>query len=78
MTPFQIILLIVMVAAIVVSLVFQPKPLPPVAATLSDFDVPTAQEGRAIPELIGTDVLKGPNVVWYGHPYVQPIEKETK
>lgn len=36
-------------------------------AGLGDFQVPTAEAGREIPVLFGTRVLKGPNVVWYGH-----------
>jgi len=35
-------------------------------ATLDDFTFPTATEGRMIPLSWGTDLIKGPNVIWYG------------
>ncbi|WP_019865129.1 hypothetical protein [Methylovulum miyakonense] len=69
----EIIALILMIVATVISTVFRPRPIPPAAASLSDFQVPTAGEGRAIPEVIGTVRIKGPNVVWYGNPYTDPI-----
>jgi len=68
-----IIAILFMVVAAVISMVFRPKPTPPIAAGLSDFQAPTAGEGRAIPEVIGTVRVKGPNVVWYGNPYTDPI-----
>lgn len=43
-----------------------PKPPAPKAASLSDFSVPTAEEGRPIPVIFGTVVVKGANCVWYG------------
>ena len=48
----------------------------PKAATLEDFDIPTAQEGRAIPVVFGTVTVRGPNVVWYGDLYAKPIKKK--
>lgn len=33
---------------------------------LGDFRFPTATEGRVIPLHWGTDLVKGPNVIWYG------------
>lgn len=47
-----------------------PKP-----AQLSDFNAPTATEDRAIPVIWGTVEISGPNVIWYGDLFVQPIEK---
>ncbi len=35
-------------------------------ATLADVEAPTAEQGRAIPVVFGTVVLKSPNLVWYG------------
>jgi hypothetical protein len=61
---------IVQLALIVVSAIvtnaLRPKPEPPKAASLSEFDVPTAEEGRAVPVIFGTVWVKGPNVIWYG------------
>jgi hypothetical protein len=61
-----IIAIILSVAAMVMSIMMQPQPLPPIAASLSDFQVPTAEEGRPIPVIFGTVLLKGANVIWYG------------
>lgn len=36
-------------------------------------DVPTADEGGAIPVLFGTVLVKSSNVVWYGDPNTTPI-----
>lgn len=33
---------------------------------LAQFDVPTAEEGRAVQVLFGKRYIGGPNVVWYG------------
>lgn len=43
-----------------------PKPPKPKPASLSDFDIPTAEEGRPIPVVFGTKLVTGPNVIWYG------------
>lgn len=60
---FQLILLVV---SYYVSAALAPKPPKPKQASLSDFDVPVAEQGRAIPVVFGTVVLKDPNVLWYG------------
>lgn len=68
-----IIALVLMVVSTIVSMALRPKAIPPMAAGLSDFKAPTAGEGRVIPEVIGTVRVQGPNVVWYGNPYTDPI-----
>ncbi len=68
----QIILFIVSMA---ISYANRPKPQNAKPAGLSDFNVPTAQDGRAIPVLFGTRDISGPNVVWYGDLKVVPIKK---
>ena len=74
-------------AALVVSLVIavvgellRPKQKPPnaKAASLDDFDLPTAEEGRSIPAFIGKVKITGPNVVWYGDLEVIAIKKKVK
>lgn len=55
-----------MVVSYVIQAALQPKPQAPKAAALADFDVPTAEEGRAIPVVFGTVVITGSNCVWYG------------
>jgi hypothetical protein len=46
-------------------------------ATESQFEVPTAEEGRPIPVLFGTRRLSSPNVVWYGDLKIVPITKKV-
>lgn len=36
------------------------------ASALGDFSLPTAQEGRAVPVIYGTVMIKGGNTVWWG------------
>lgn len=43
-----------------------PKPEKPKAAKFSDLDVPTAEEGRALPVAMGTNLLESSNITWYG------------
>lgn len=44
-------------------------------ATAGTIDAPTAEEGRPVPVLFGTRVMKAPNVVWYGDVGTEPIQK---
>lgn len=44
--------------------------------SIQDIDVPTAEEGRAIPVLFGTRDIKGPNVVWYGDVSAVAVKKK--
>ncbi|QJI52987.1 tail protein [Xanthomonas phage FoX4] len=75
------------VAAIVVALVAVIvgellRPIPKLtnakASSLDDFDLPTAEEGRAIPIFFGKVKVTGPNIVWYGNLRVVPIKKKVK
>lgn len=58
--------LVVAIVLAVISYALAPKPPAPKPAALEDFDVPTAEEGRAIPVLFGEVEIKGANVMWYG------------
>jgi hypothetical protein len=59
--------IIVSVISAVLSIVLAPgPPKPPNPSTLDDIEAPTAEEGREIPVVFGTDWVKGPNCVWYG------------
>ena len=51
----------------------RPKTTLPTAAGLDAFNLPTAEEGRPIPVVFGTVLLRGPNVVWAGDLKVDPI-----
>lgn len=61
----------------VISYALAPKPPSPVPASIADFDVPTAEEGRPIPVVFGTVTITGPNVIWYGDLGIEPIRKRT-
>ena len=54
----------------------RPETAEPKPASLSDVDAPTAEEGRPIPVVFGTVLLRGANVVWYGDLVADPIRKK--
>ena len=75
------------ITALVVSLILavvgeliRPKMKPPnaKAASLDDFDFPTAEEGRSIPAFCGKVKITGANVTWYGDLEVLAIKKKVK
>ncbi|KRG85663.1 hypothetical protein H7691_11790 [Stenotrophomonas sp. CW117] len=68
--------LVVIVVAALVSVALTPKPPEPKPASLSDVDAPTAEEGRPIPVVFGSVLLRGANVVWYGDLAADPIRKK--
>src|SRR5882672_6809189 len=65
------------VVTTLVSMALAPKPKAPPAAAISDFQFPTAEEGRPIPVVFGTVDITGPNVLWYGDLRVRTIKKST-
>lgn len=64
------------VVSSVISMLLAPKPEKPKPASLSDFKAPTAEEGRPVPVIFGTVLVKGPNVVWYGDLRTKPIKSD--
>lgn len=66
--------LIIMIVASYVSAALAPKPPKPKPASLTDFDVPTAEEGRPIPVVFGTVWVTGPNVIDWGDLSARPIK----
>lgn len=60
-----------------VAVALAPKPPKPKPASLEDFDIPTAEQGRPIPVVFGTNLISGPNVIWYGDLGVEPIKSKT-
>jgi len=56
----------VLVIAVVAAVVLAPKPPKQRPAALTEFDIPTAEEGRPIPVVFGTVLVQSSNVVWYG------------
>ena len=66
-------LLLLTVATTVVGALLAPHPhIYPSA--LGTFSLPTAQEGRAIPVVFGTVMIKGGNTVWWGDLKAVPIK----
>ena len=52
-----------------------PKAAPP--AALEDFNAPTADEGRPVPVIFGTVLIKSANVVWYGDLKIKAIRTKS-
>lgn len=69
--------IIIIIVAIALSIALAPKPPRPKSATISDFSLPTAEEGRAIPVVFGQVDITGPNVLWYGQLSTAPIRKHS-
>lgn len=66
---------IVLLAAYFVARATAPKPPDQPPPELSDFDAPSAEEGKAISVAFGTVWVKSPNVIWYGNLGTVPIRK---
>jgi hypothetical protein len=73
---YAAVVIIVMLVAALVCTAMAPKPPEPKPAALTDLDIPTAEEGRAIPVVFGTVIVRGANVVWYGDLEAIPIKKK--
>ena len=58
------------IASVAVTLIatfaIRPKTQNQPPPAFEDLQVPTAEDGKAIPVLFGCRMLRGPNVVWYG------------
>lgn len=65
-----------LVASFVITALLMPKPQNAKPASLEDFDVPTAEDGREIPVLFGTRDIEAPNCVWYGDLKAKAIKKK--
>ena len=65
-----------LLSALSYALAPRPKVEKPQAASLDDFSLPTAEEGRPIPVVFGTVLITGPNVVWAGDLKADPIMKK--
>ncbi len=68
--------ILIWIATTLIQYLLAPKPPAPKAAELKDFDAPTADEGRPIPVVFGTVLVKSPNVVWYGDLRTTPIKSK--
>lgn len=72
--------LVFVVASIVLTELTRPKPKFEDAKPggLGDFNFPTAQQGRPVPVLVGTNMMRGPNVIDYGSLSTEAIVKKQK
>lgn len=72
-----IFLLLLFVATTVIGMLIRPKTTGPLASSLGDFQLPTAEEGRAIPVAFGTVKISGGNTVWWGDLTITPIKQKS-
>lgn len=70
--------LILTAASIVLSELLRPKPEVENARPGKDFSFPTAEEGRVIPILFGTEMQAAMNVVWWGDRRQKKIKETLK
>lgn len=70
-------LLAIFIVSMILSIALAPKPPKPAPASIQDFDVPTAEEGRPIPVVFGTVLITGANVIWYGDLRTSPIKTKS-
>lgn len=71
---FAIIAVVLAVVSTALSIALQPRQIPPPAAGIGDLQAPIAEEGRPIPVVFGTVLLRAPNVVWYGDLTTEPVK----
>lgn len=58
---------VVAIIVVILAIALAPKPPGQKPPSLGDLDIPTAEQGRAIPKVFGTYVVQSPNIVWYGN-----------
>jgi hypothetical protein len=64
------------VVSFAISYFLAPKPQSQKPPGVGEIKTPTAEEGREIPVLFGTRIIKSPNVVWYGDIKIVAIRKK--
>lgn len=60
----------------ILSAVLAPKPESAPPPAVGEIDAPVAEEGKPIPVLFGTRVIKSPNCVWWGDVLISAIKKK--
>lgn len=58
--------LIYAVVVIIVAVALMPKPPGQKPPSLSEIDVPTAQQGKPVAVVFGRRIVMSPNIVWFG------------
>lgn len=76
MDPVTWIQIAILIVSLVVSYALAPKQTIPPPAALVDFSVPTAEEGRPIPVVLGEEIITGSNVLHYGDLRSTPIKSK--
>ncbi|QIN95185.1 hypothetical protein DLP3_022 [Stenotrophomonas phage vB_SmaS_DLP_3] len=69
---------VMIVVAIIAAFAMQPKTQQPKAATIDDFDMPTAEDGKEAPVMFGDNWTEDPNVLWYGDLSTRPVKAKSK
>lgn len=64
------------ILVVAVAIAMRPKTQNSKPPSLTDFSVPTAEEGRDIKMIFGTAWIPDPNVLWYGNLRYIPIKAE--
>lgn len=73
MEPIEWIYLIVMLIVLIAAVAMMPKPKSQPPPSLSDLNVPTAEDGREVVDVMGTVWISDPNVIYYGNLRTTPI-----
>ncbi len=58
--------ILVWVVTTVIGALLSPRPPKPASVSPRNVDVPVAEQGKPIPVLFGTRVIRQANCVWYG------------
>lgn len=66
-----------LVVTTLLTIALAPRPPTPKAAGITDFSLPTADQGRNIPVLFGTGDITGSNCVWYGALQAIPMRQKS-
>lgn len=56
----------ILVITWLISYALAPKPQVQKPASMDDLNIPNAEEGKEIPVVFGTVLLRSPTVVWHG------------
>lgn len=72
-----IIQIVIMIVAAIVAASMASKAPTPKPAAITEFDVPTAEEGRPIPKVFGEVWVPDPNVLWYGNLRSTPVKTKA-
>ena len=73
MDPMTWVYVIMLVVSLAMSLANRPKNQNAKPPGLTDFDMPTVQEGREVKKIFGRVWVDDPNVLWFGTLRTRPI-----